>query len=428
MIPFFKNNKKVENFQPAKLRESVEKLNNPYRGWYKIFYFVLGESMDFELAESRLEETDSLAMVFVDIAALGKESLGGDYEKAVRTILDFFHDHKKDVILRVAYDHEGHGLEREPLNFGIIEKHAVKIAEIVNEYDNIFILQGLMVGNWGEMHSSRFLKDEYLMKIARIYSNCKDTYLAVRRPAQWRALNRTYSKNQTETFENMGIFDDAIFASYTDLGTYSKTGKEECGYQSEWRRSEEMEFLKELGKRNPCGGEVVYGEGYSDNLAIGQTKSEMESMALTYLNIEYDKKVLDKWKNIPSLGKGVWENKSLFEYVEAHLGYRFIIEKALVTKKNDGEISVEISIRNNGFAPVYRASDIYIEISDGGRLEKKIISRGLNGINPKECKKVETSFVHSKGIISVYGISEGRIIRFANETEETDKIIIGRLI
>lgn len=428
MIPFFKNKKNVENFQPAKLRESVEKLNNPYRGWYKIFYFVLGESMDFELAESRLEETDSLAMVFVDIAALGKESLGGDYEKAVRTILDFFHDHKKDVILRVAYDHEGHGLEREPLNFGIIEKHAVKIAEIVNEYDNIFILQGLMVGNWGEMHSSRFLKDEYLMKIARIYSNCKDTYLAVRRPAQWRALNRTYSKNQTETFENMGIFDDAIFASYTDLGTYSKTGKEECGYQSEWRRSEEMEFLKELGKRNPCGGEVVYGEGYSDNLAIGQIKSEMESMALTYLNIEYDKKVLDKWKNIPSLGKGVWENKSLFEYVEAHLGYRFLVEKATVQKDGDKGITIDLSVVNKGFAPVYKAADVCVEIEDEEGTETHIISEGLNDIFTNESRKISVGFAKKKGVIRVYGRSGNRNIEFANESDGKGKTEIGRLV
>lgn len=426
MIPFFKSNKKVDNFKAEKLIESTEKLNNPMRGWYSIYYFVLREGNDFDLLEGRINTSDSLAMAFIDIAALGKESLTeGDVEE-IRTILNFFKNHDKDLILRFAYDHEGHGMEREPLSFAIIEKHAKALTEIVNEYDNIFVLQGLLVGNWGEMHSSRFMKDEYLARIATIYSRCNKVYFAVRKPVHWRNLNKFYSKNNTETFEKIGIFDDAIFASETDLGTFSNKKKAEYGYQSEWLRSEEMEFLDNLGKKYPFGGEVIYGEGYSDSISVNQIKDDMTRMHLTYLNSEYDKKVLDKWKTMPSLGNGVWAEASLYDYVDAHLAYRFFIDKCSVRKDKEGNIIVEISVKNTGFAPIYKEADVYLEIDNDGLVESHKIRGGLNGIFTNEARLLSASFKVNKGNIRAYGKMGDKIILFANVNAK-DKVELGRL-
>lgn len=61
------------------------------------------------------------------------------------------------MILRFSYDLEGKGLEKEPGSIRLVEEH-MRRSEKSREYaDDIFAVQGILIGNWGEMHGSRYL-------------------------------------------------------------------------------------------------------------------------------------------------------------------------------------------------------------------------------------------------------------------------------
>ena len=81
-------------------------------------------------------------------------------------ILKYFESKEKDVILRFAYDTKGKALEEEPFSFKTVLEHAKWIVEsLQNNSRNVFIVQGLILGNWGEMHTSKHISDENLRRI-----------------------------------------------------------------------------------------------------------------------------------------------------------------------------------------------------------------------------------------------------------------------
>lgn len=69
------------------------------------------------------------------------------------------------MILRVCYDTEGKGMEREPQRIFVVQRHMQALGSLAERYaDAILTVQGVFVGSWGEMHTSRFC--------ARIRSAC----------------------------------------------------------------------------------------------------------------------------------------------------------------------------------------------------------------------------------------------------------------
>ena len=71
-------------------------------------------------------------------------------------ILEFFRRNGKEMILRFVYDNEGKGMEREPLTVSMVKRHMEQIGGAIRPYmEDILVLQGIFVGNWGEMHGSK---------------------------------------------------------------------------------------------------------------------------------------------------------------------------------------------------------------------------------------------------------------------------------
>lgn len=63
------------------------------------------------------------------------------------------------MILRVCYDTEGKGMEREPQRIFVVQRHMQALGSLAERYaDAILTVQGVFVGSWGEMHTSRFLR------------------------------------------------------------------------------------------------------------------------------------------------------------------------------------------------------------------------------------------------------------------------------
>ena len=351
----------------ADLAERPEDICNPCRGWYQIYTFQADTEPDFGELEWCLDRKDTLALVFVDIGGYRDRALDEAALGRMRRILDFFRENGYDMILRVAYDHQGKAVEREPYFWDQVKEHMHQVGELLQDYgESIFVYQGLLTGNWGEMHTTRFQderKRKELWEIMQEYRP-KDTYAAVRRPAYWRQLHGEQQNRQSGTAD-MGLFDDAMFASEDHLGTFGVLSREN-GWGEQWKREEELSFEEELCRSVPNGGEAVYGEEFQEQLTPKLVEDILRRMHITYLNKTYDSRILDVWKQWKYQGTDEWSGKSLYDYIGAHLGYRLVIRDIRFQSGRGGDSGrLEITVENTGFASLYHEVEFWLESREG---------------------------------------------------------------
>jgi hypothetical protein len=274
------------------------------------------------------------------------------------------------MIVRFVYDLEGKGVLNEPKDIAVILGHMNQLSPLLISYTaSIYILQGLFIGSWGEMHSSRYLSERNMTRLAKQLYECsgEKTYIALRCPSFWRMIFQTYQPLDSDTAftgiqkARFSLYNDGIMASDADFGTYgSISALESKTYGDKWVRDDELEFQYKLNRYVPNGGEVINECPYNDVLPALET---LKKMRVSYLHSEYDEKVLDKWKRSLYESDGVlWKKKSAYEFIEAHIGYRFSIEEVNVSLSADksSSLKVTIKIRNLGFAPCYHRFDVKI--------------------------------------------------------------------
>lgn len=338
--------------------ESPRQLENPNRGFYRIYAFeIFDEKTDYRalVQDSCREDTGStLALVEIN---LRQYRLGSISEAGLRNIERLFAawaEGKKRLIVRFAYDLEGKNLQYEPQSLQIILEHMEQLSGILKRYeDTIFILQGLFVGNWGEMHSTRYTSAGELRLLAQTLADAagEKTYLAVRTPAQWRMV--TQEGRSACLAARIGLFNDGMMGSESDLGTY------DMGVPN--ARAQELAFQERLCARVPNGGEAVIANTYND---FGNAVRYLETMHITYLNEGYDRAVLDKWAGA-SVSGGVFAGMDGLSYIERRMGYRLLISgvsaKRGILRQS---VTVRADFQNVGFAPLYAPPEAVVTLID----------------------------------------------------------------
>ncbi len=428
------NRKSDSCFQKADLTESTEERSNPARGWYQIHTFLAEKEPDFEELRWCLHPKDTLAFVLIDIGYFRDRDLDQEVLERICRILAFFSERAYDCIVRIVYDHEGKALIREPFHFSQVKSHLEQVGKIVNQFGNhVFIFQGMLVGNWGEMHSSRFLEEGEMLQMTEILRRCKggQTYLSVRRPVYWRILHKEQKGKHSVRAEDMGIFDDGILASESHLGTFGTESRKLAGWDKPWRREDELSFETEIGKYAPNGGEAVYSQIYLQELTPERVLETLRKMQITYLNRDHDTRILDVWRKWKYSGTGVWEGKSVFDYVSAHMGYRFFVRNVFVTpKKERHTYLVEIEIENIGFAGFYQEAGFYLEFTDvEGMNSSKTADGCVKGWNSKECRTPACTIEAGDGglFLAARRKKDGAVIYFGNGSDAQGRVLLGYL-
>lgn len=178
------------DFRQAELAESLDEPENPGRGWYGIYTFMVEQSIDpgelrWSLRQGSRWHWYCLISTHIAVSCWMKMPL------EISGTFSVFYAIQKDVILRPVYDREGNGRSCEPDAFELVLEHMRQIGEILKSVKHsVFIFQGMLVGSWGEMHDSEYLSPEHLHKMwscMRGYLG-EDICLAVRTPSQWRTL------------------------------------------------------------------------------------------------------------------------------------------------------------------------------------------------------------------------------------------------
>ncbi|MCM1540772.1 MAG: DUF4874 domain-containing protein [Blautia sp.] len=335
----FFSNKGMPAFRQEKFRETPGNVLNPGRGWYRIYTYVLAEDGQYELPPA-LYDGETLALVLIDISAYQERPISDKGLSDMDWILRCFAESGREMILRVVYDTAGRGMEREPALFSQVQRHMEQMAPLLVKYSgHIFVYQGLLVGSWGEMHTSKFVSEKYLRQLAEDFFRLTGgrLRLAVRKPVQYRLIQGF----ECERLPLTGCFDDAIFASETHMGTFGLQGRQEAGWDSPWCPEEEIPFLEKLAEKVPFGGEVLHWE---DGMTAADAVHRLSGLHVSYLNCVHEEARLKRWRET-EYAPGV----SLYDYIGAHLGYRFVVEKAVCERKKK-EAHLAVRIVNHGFA------------------------------------------------------------------------------
>ena len=441
----------------VQFEESAKKLNNPNRGYYYIYDFrISDEEVDYhDLISARYRKDLDTSLTLVQIC-LQEYRAGGISEAGMANIENLFHALEtvdKQLIVRFVYDTEGRNLLHEPQKIETVLEHMRQIGPVLQEHgDQIFIVQGLFVGNWGEMHGTRYDSKGNLRRLAWQLAEVTDerTYLAVRTPVQWRIITQELGERdfvdkgssirKAEDAEvckasgvslqsRLGLFNDGMLGNETDYGTYGTKDSQTAGTYDKWRREEELQFQNEVCKQVPNGGEVIDPNSYND---LESAIEDMKDMHVTYLNREYDGRVFEKWEGTTVKEKGCYEGMDGCTYMERHLGYRIFIDHAdFIYRFWENRLFVNVALKNVGFAPVYRETDMKLILRDetGNEVISYEIDRDLRelagGSEAERSMKIRTDIELDKLTAGKYEVyltitdsESGRQIELANEQEK----------
>ncbi|WP_300818248.1 DUF4832 domain-containing protein [uncultured Oscillibacter sp.] len=424
-------------FQPARFTEAARRLPNPGQGWYQICTYDLGAPFD---PAGTFLERDAMALVRVDIGCCRNEALGPGRLDNLRAILRFFDESGVDVILRIAYDFEGRGLEREPELFSRVREHMEELAPVLREFeDRIVIFQGLLVGSWGEMHQSRFLSAGRLRELEAAFRSGgnRRTWLAVRRPAFLRMLAGPGEFPDGLFTRRLCLFNDALGGSETDMGTYGWKARASASWEEPWVRADELEFMKKACAFAPFGGETVPPED-GRTPSWRETAALLGGLGLSYLNRQHDARALERWRETPCRmwRGGPWAGASLYDYIGGHMGFRFLIRQASVRPSEGGGGPVlSVEIENTGFGNLLQEAraELLLRGGDGTltRREPDWDARSWLRGSRTVCR---TRVPPGAGALylSLRRKWDGRAILFANQTEESGRegpmVLLGTML
>lgn len=423
---------RADNFIPALFQESTDACRNPARGWYRIVYFDAGNSPIDQFDQSGQEKGYTLELAVIDIGAFRDRDLTEEGCDHIREILSRYRRVGLQVVLRVVYDHEGKAPEREPFLFGQVQRHMQQVAEILRDFtDVIFVYQGVLVGNWGEMHTSKFLSAGKIRQLTEILSRtCGNGFFrSVRKPVQWRMLHDTGEESLQAKKLGTGLFDDGIFGSETDLGTYGYASKKQAGWTGQWLPEEELEFQEKLCTRVPNGGEALYPES-GEVPGLKSAAERLKRMGVTYLNAEYDPAILEHWRRETWTDEGPWQGVDGYTYIGRHLGYRFVLRGAAVcsVKKEKDVCLLSGVLENVGFGGLYEKTSLYLNWrEEGGTMHRDLVAEDLSEKNEDRQVEFTARLYRPIGEVSLQMVRDrdGRAIRFANVGAEETGVLLG---
>ena len=364
-------------WEGVNFEETSEYLENPDCGWYEIYGYELGDDVNLgKTLQDHLQACDDsaqLVQIQVNLRQYRDRDISEIGLQELEDVLSAWENSHRRIILRFLYDWSGHGLESEPDDLQQVCNHMNQVASVVNAHkDAIYTLQGIFVGDVGEMHGSKFLDAMQMRVLMQTMNDAFDPniYLAVRTPEHRRMiLQESDVLDASNAYDGtlnsrLGLFNDGMMGSALDLGTYGDTELAlDADYKGKGTRDEELEYQNKRCAYVPNGGEAVLSNPYNDCPAAYETLSQMH---VSYLNRMHHDEVLNKWKNTPYQGaEEAYRNLSAYDYIGTHLGYRYVIRDAQVAITNVAhkEATVTLQIANVGFAPAYRKYDMQLVVT-----------------------------------------------------------------
>ena len=318
--------------------ESTDELSNPYCGWYSMYGYFLtdGSSDQFDNTTSKyLSNSTNTRMILLEINLknFNNSPLTANALAQLDHTLNLWENEGHNLIVRFLYDWDGKAMETEPSEFETIKTHMSQVAAIINSHvSSVYIMQGIFVGNFAEMHSSHYMDEEHMTELANYLDSIIDKriYLSVRTPQHLRTILETASLPDVESTVKgnsgnfrIGLYNDGMLGSSIDVGTYGSSDMQftSDNYKSKGNRAQEIQYQNTLCLMVPNGGEAVLDNPYND---IDNAAVDLASMHVSYLNKDHDLSVMNKWSRQIYTGNDAFYGSTARHFISTHLGYRYV--------------------------------------------------------------------------------------------------------
>lgn len=367
-VYFLRLERRFVSYRPAVLTESPEEFRNPYAGWYHMYGYMLSDQTPLDLSQAEKQEPGpGLVLLEINLQNYTEDTIGDAGLSQLEDLFAAWQASGKQMIIRFLYNWDD--TSHEPETLALVLEHMSQTAEIVNRYsDCIYIVQGIYVGKWGEMHSSQYMNEKDMLTLIHHLDQLMhpDIFLAVRTPGQWRCYRdfaeELTTQNHGPAYSRISLYNDGMLGSATDLGTYEEGTGEDSGTGRETgSRQAEIAFQNTLCNYVPNGGEVVNDNAYNDFPAAA---ADLAAMHVSYLNASYDAAVLSKWERSAWGGGDIFSGMNGLDYISRHLGYRYVLRSSgfLPDSTENGESLFCVTLENIGFSNSYRSFDVTLTL------------------------------------------------------------------
>ena len=348
---------------------------NPERGYYVEFDHVVTQSKPYCIKgrESELDAyiaQDQLTLMvvlyyldnFKEIDELPEYVLDG-FDADMQVL----RDKGMKCILRFAYTASDEGeigydapLERVEKHIGQYKRHWEE-----NE-DVIYCFQAGFVGAWGEWYyTSNFGNKVSTMNASRralidtlLKAVPEDRYIQIRTPLfKTGYIGDTEPLTKEEAYSGsprarLGHHNDAFLYGPSNMGTYADTATQKP-------------YLAKETLYVPMGGETdILDKADAEKWATREkTIAEMSRLHWTFIQGYYSQTVTDMWRK-----------NGTFDELNRNMGYRYqLVSGNFSDEVEQGKpISVQLQIRNAGFAPLYNERHAYIILKGVQNTEYRI--------------------------------------------------------
>ncbi len=354
-------------------RPSETNSANPERGFYSP-----RTTLRMAGLERLREQGISLVLVEMDLRAFEERELSREKLDELRAAFTAARQAGLKVIFRAAYGFTDNDYRADPKDLDRILGHVRQIGVVLLENaDTLFAVQAGFLGPWGEWHDSNWgdppsLNVRRATLFALLDSVPAPIPIQLRRPMFIRDIFAVEPGGFELTAESafghsrlsrVGWHDDAFLALPDDMGTYAEAA---------WDRERELRWCDHQDRYVPFGGETV---GPSAQTPIEEVVREMELVHISYLNIAYHPKTLQRWS------ESRFRGENAFGYIERRIGYRLVAQKLRYSTeaRAGGQLRFELTLTNAGFASPQLPRVVTVGLIQGGRIERL----ALNNVDPR---------------------------------------------
>ena len=228
--------------------------------------------------------------------------------------------------------------------------------------DVIFCFQAGIIGAWGEWYYS----DNYGNMCDHINSSRRavldallaavpaDRCIQLRTPKfKTSYLNSTTPLTAAEAWQNtpkarLAHHNDAFLERWGDMGTYEDTATQKP-------------YIAQETLYVPLGGEsCILDDSIADaHASFAKTTAEMSRLHWTFIQSGYSEVVTNKWRQ-----------NGTFDELNKKMGYRYQLINGTYgeTVSQGGSLSVNMRIKNVGYAPLYNERPAYIVLKNGSNV------------------------------------------------------------
>ncbi len=356
--------------QDLNYEESTEEISNPDQGFYRPLYVKINEN-GATYNKGVINSQTQLYHLRCDISAFSAEvnnvadkPVTDEALEGLDALLFYLKENDKNAIVRFAYDPGYNGSADKEPSLDVMLGHVGSICSVLNRYVNtVTAIETGLIGPWGEMHTSAAANPAHITPLVDAFlTDVSEIPVLVRTPKMiYDYLGVTDDKVEEITISpdekayRLGLYNDGYLGSESDLGTYRN-------------RERDINFLSAQNAHLPFGGEVTVPDSPLHN--IETCLPEMNKIHLSYLNAEWDNRVIDKWKNsyyTEECGSDKkYYGKTAFTYIQNRLGYRFVLKNSVFTYSDSSEkLNVRLTLQNAGFGNLNRNKRAKLIFTDG---------------------------------------------------------------